>query len=248
MNTTSIENKNVLITGANRGIGRVIAETFLDRGATKVYAAVRDPDSASALVEKYGERVVPVALDLASTESVNAAALQAGDVDIVINNGGVLRTSTALSEDTFDSLDFELNVNLYGLVRVAQAFAPILKRNGGGALVQMNSVVSMKTFPDFGTYSASKAAAYSISQSLHWLLREQGTRVLSVHPGPIATEMGDAAGLTEIAEPPQLVPEAIIEALAGDGFHVYPDSMAKQIGGAYAGFANGVVEADLSEG
>ena len=243
-----IENKNILITGANRGIGKTIAETFLDQGAAKVYAAVRNPESVSDLVEKYGNRIIAIPLDLTDPESIQAAAAQATDVDVVINNGGVLQVATALEPEAFAAFDFELNVNVYGLIRVAQAFAPVLKQNGGGAFVQLNSVVSMKTFSNFGTYSASKAAAYSITQSLRELLGEQNTQVHSVHPGPIATEMGDAAGLTEIAEPAGLVPEAIIAALDSGDFHVYPDSMAKQIGAAYQSFAVNVVEADLSEG
>ncbi|CDN11304.1 hypothetical protein RintRC_1671 [Richelia intracellularis] len=96
---------------------------------------------------------------------------------------------------------------------MAQAFAPVLKANGAGVFAQLNSVVSMKTFSNFGTYSASKAASYSITQALREILSEQGTIVLSVHPGAIATDMGDAAGLTAIAEPPTLVAEAIIKAL-----------------------------------
>ncbi len=243
-----IENKTILVTGANRGIGKSITETLLDRGAHKVYAAVRSIESAAPLVEKYGDRVVPVKMDLADSASVNAAAQQAQDVEIVINNGGVFKSSSVLDTNALDSLEFELDVNLYGLIRVAQAFAPILGNNGGGAFVQLNSVVSMKSFPNFGTYSASKAAAYSITQSLRELLAEQGTQVLSVHPGPIATDMGNAAGLADIAEPPELVSEAIIASLEAGEFHVFPDTMAKQIGSAYQSFAENVVEANLSEG
>ncbi|MGB3614935.1 MAG: SDR family NAD(P)-dependent oxidoreductase, partial [Elainellaceae cyanobacterium] len=124
----------------------------------------------------------------------------------------------------------------------------VLKANGGGVFAQLNSVVSMKTFSNFATYSASKAAAYSITQALRELLADQGTIVLSVHPGPIATDMGDEAGLTEIAEPPTLVADGIIAALKAGNFHVFPDSMAKQIGGAYASFATNVVEASMTEG
>ncbi|MEM1060208.1 MAG: SDR family oxidoreductase [Verrucomicrobiota bacterium] len=243
----SIQDKTILVTGANRGIGKAFVETFLDRGASKVYAAVRKPESASPLVEKYGERVVPVALDLTDTASVQAAAEQAGDVEIVVNNGGVLTSSHPLHPDAFEALDFEMNVNVYGLLRVAQAFAPVLKANGGGALVQLNSVVSIKSFHQFSTYSASKAAAYSLTQALRDVLKEQGTQVISVHPGPIATDMGSSAGLDEIAEPPTLVADGLIEALEAQNFHVFPDTMAKQVGGAYESFAQQIVEADLME-
>ncbi|MEM6434838.1 MAG: SDR family oxidoreductase [Cyanobacteria bacterium P01_D01_bin.115] len=244
----TIDNKIVLVTGANRGIGKALVETFIEQGAAKVYAAVRQLDSASPLVERYGDKVVPVALDLANPDSITAAAQTAQDVEIVINNGGAFQGATSLAADAIDSLEFQMNVNVYGLIRMAQAFAPILKANGGGVFAQLNSVVSMKTFANFATYSASKAAAYAITQSLRELLSEQGTIVLSIHPGPIATDMGDAAGLTDIAESPTLVPGAIIEALAAGEFHVFPDSMAKQIGGAYQSFATNVVEADMSEG
>lgn len=243
-----IAEKVVLVTGANRGIGRSIVEACLAHGAAKVYAAVRDPASAAPLVEAHGDRVVPVAIDLADDAKVQAAAATAGDVQVAINNAGVLRTSTALAADTMESLQFELDINVFGLLRVARAFAPVLKANGGGAFVQLNSVVSLKCFPDFATYCASKAAAYSLTQALRVELQAQGTQVLSVHPGPIATDMGDSAGLTEIAEPPSLVAEGIVTALRAGDFHLFPDTLARQIGGAYSDFAAGVIEADMTEG
>lgn len=240
--------KIALVTGANRGIGKVIAEHLLAHGVGKLYAAVRTPSSAAELVEAHGDRVVPVAFDLGNPATIDSAAQAASDAEIVINNAGVLKTATTFSEDVFEALDFELDMNLKGLIRTARAFAPILKANGGGAFVQLNSVVSIKCFPEFTTYCASKAAAYAVTQALKFQLAEQGTQVHSVHPGPIATDMGDAAGLTEIAVPPSHVAEAIIAALQSGEFHVFPDPMAQQIWGAYEGFARGVVEADMSEG
>ncbi len=243
-----IKNKVILVTGSNRGIGKVILESFIEHGAAKVYAAVRKPESVKLLVEKYGEQVVPLAVDLSNDASIYAAAEIANNVDVVINNAGTFRGGELFAEDIIESLEFHMKVNVYGLVNMAKAFAPVLKANGGGVFGQLNSVVSMKTFPDFSAYCASKAASYSITQSLKELLGKQGTRVLSIHPGPIATDMGDVAGLTDIAEPPSLVAEAIIEALKGDDFHVFPDSMAKQIGSAYQSFAQNVVEATMTEG
>lgn len=243
----SIEGKVILVTGANRGIGKALVETFMEHGAAKVYAAVRKLDSAGPLVEKFGEKVVPIHLDLSEPNTFLEAAKTASDVEIVISNAGVLKTTPVLSPDAIDSLEYEFNINVYGLVRMAQAFAPVLKANGGGVFGQLNSVVSMKAFGNFATYSASKAAAYSLTQSLRESLGEQGTKVLSIHPGPIATDMGDDAGLTDIAEPPSLVGEAIVKALETGEFHVYPDSMAKQIGENYSSFAKNVVEANLME-
>lgn len=243
-----INGKTLLITGANRGIGKALVDSFISHGAAKIYAAVRDPKSAAPLVDAYGDKVVPLPVDLADPGSIEAAAKTASDVQVVINNAGVLTTSTALDLDAINSLQFELDVNVFGLIRMAQAFAPVLKANGGGAFVQLNSVVSMKTFANFTTYSASKAAAYSVTQALRDLLAEQGTFVVSVHPGPIATDMGDAAGLADIAEPPSLVADGILAALKSGEFHVFPDSFARQIGEAYQSFAAKVVEANLMEG
>ncbi|MGJ3254616.1 MAG: SDR family oxidoreductase [Elainellaceae cyanobacterium] len=243
-----ISNKIILVTGANRGIGKVLVESFIAHGAAKVYAAVRKVESVAPLVEHYGDKVVPVQIDLADPQSITAAAQVAKDVDMVVNNAGAFQEATPLAENAIATLEFQMNINVYGLIHMAQTFAPVLKANGGGVFAQLNSVVSMKTFSNFATYSASKAAAYSITQALRELLSEQGTTVLSVHPGPIATDMGDAAGLTEIAEPPTLVADGIIAALKAEDFHVFPDTMAKQIGGAYQSFATNIVEANMTEG
>ncbi len=246
--TYDITGKTVLITGANRGIGKVLLESFLSHGVAKVYAAVRNLDSVAPLIERYGERVVPVHLDLNDPASITTAAQTTQDVEVVINNAGGFLAASPLAEDAISSLEFLMNLNVYGLIRMAQAFSPILRANGGGVFAQLNSVVSLKTFSNFTTYSASKSAAYAVTQALREVLKEQGTRVLSVHPGPIATDMGDEAGLTEIAESPTLVADGIIEALKAGDFHVFPDSMAKQIGGAYQSFAENVVTAAISEG
>ncbi|MEM7682757.1 MAG: SDR family oxidoreductase [Planctomycetota bacterium] len=243
-----LQGKVALVTGANRGIGKAIVESFLAHGAAKVYAACRNPDSAQPLVDAHGDKVVPVAFDLGKPDTIAASAKTASDVEVVVNNAGVLRTSTALADSALEDLEFELQMNLFGLIHTARAFAPVLKRNGGGAFVQLNSVVSMKCFPEFSTYCASKAAAYSYTQALRAALGEQGTHVVSVHPGPIATDMGDSAGLTEVAEPASLVGDAIVASLKAGDFHCFPDSMAKMVGGAYSGFAQNVVEADMSEG
>lgn len=242
-----ISGKTALVTGANRGIGKAILETLLKQGAAKVYAAVRSLDSAEPLVTAHGDNVVPVRIDYNEPATFTAAAKTASDVQLVVNNAGILKTATPLDSAAIDNLGAEIEVNVYGLMRMAQAFGPTLKANGGGALVQLNSVASLKAFPEFATYCASKAASYSLTQSLKDLWKEQGTAVVSVHPGPIATDMAGEAGFDE-ADPPEMVAEAIVAGLAAGEFHVFPDSMAKQVGEAYAGFAENVVEADLAEG
>lgn len=243
----TLNEKTVLVTGANRGIGRAIVDEAIARGAAKIYAAVRNVESAAALVTEHGERVIPIRVDLEDPASIMEAANVAHDVDVVINNAGVLKTATAVDAHAIESLEYEMNVNVYGLIRMAQAFAPVLKANGGGAFVQLNSVASLKNFADFATYSASKAASYSITQGLRATLQQQGTHVVSVHPGPIQTDMANDAGLTEIAEPPSLVAIATFDALETGAFHAWPDSMAKQFGEAYHTFAENIVEAEVQE-
>ncbi|MEM9274767.1 MAG: SDR family oxidoreductase [Cyanobacteria bacterium P01_F01_bin.143] len=243
-----IQGKTIFVTGANRGIGKAIVESFFDHGAAQIYSAVRSVESVVPLVEKHGEKLIPIPIDLGNPASIFAAAEKAKDVQVVINNAGVLQGSSPLDKDVISTLEFETKINVYGLIHMAQAFAPILKANGGGVFAQLNSLTSMVCFSaNYATYSASKAAAYSVTQALRATLSKQGTIVLSVHPGPIATDMGDAAGFNEVAEPPNLIPEGIIAALRTGEFHVFPDSMAKQLGKAYDSFAKNVVEAEITK-
>lgn len=243
----SVRDRIALVTGANRGIGKSIVEEFVRAGARKVYAAARKPDALDRLLEAHGDRVVPLRIDLNDADSIVAAAGSASDVEIVVNNAGMLNVANPLARHAVAAMQEEMEVNVYGLIRMAQAFAPVLQANGGGAFVQLNSVASMKNFADFATYSASKAAAYSITQGLREVMKGQGTHVVSVHPGPIATDMANNAGLGEIAEPVEVVAQAVIAALESGSFHAFPDSMAKQIGALYQSFAADVVEANLME-
>jgi len=239
-----IENKVALVTGANRGIGKAVVETFLERGVKKVYAGVRSRGKAEALVEKFGDRVVPLEIDYTLPGTIKDAARTATDVEIVVSNAGILIGAHVLADDVIEQFEKELEVNVYGLLRMAKAFAPLLKANGGGAFVQLNSIVSLRSFPDFATYPASKAASYSFTQALRPLFKEQGTALLSVHPGPIDTDMATNSGLKDIADPVSVVSEGIVEALGNGDFHLFPDTMAKTFEKAYHRFAEGIIEND----
>ena len=240
--TIEINNVIAFITGANRGIGKAITEGLLDAGAIKVYTAVRDLSSVNALKEKYGERIVPVEFNLTRKETIDAATTIAADVNLVVSNAGVVHISTPLDIDAVEGLKLQMEGNVYPLINLAQAFGPILKSNGGGAFVQMNSLASLKNFLPFTGYSASKAAAYSVTQGLREAWVDQGTQVISVIAGPLKTDMSDSAGMGEGAPPPSLVSDGVLAALKTDDFFVYPDPMAQEVSKIYQPFANNVLE------
>ncbi|TRY31743.1 SDR family oxidoreductase [Aliiglaciecola sp. M165] len=239
----TIGNKIALVTGANRGIGKSIVEHLLANGAKKVYLAVRNTASTGELEKSYGDRVKTLRADVADKRSIQALAEQATDVDVVINNAGILASAPAIGADTEAALKNELDINLFGLLNVANAFAPALEQNKG-ALVQLNSVVSIRNFSAFATYSVSKAASYSLTQALRETLAPKGVKVVSVHPGPIDTDMGAQAGFDQVA-PASVVAQSILEALEKDEFHAFPDEMAKMFGEGYKSYADNFVTADL---
>lgn len=239
-----VHSSTAIVTGANGGIGSALVEGLLNGGASKVYAGVRCLKNADEIVKSHGKQVIPLELNLSESSTLEKAAEQSGDVDLVINCGGILHTADALSNNAVEMLEREIDVNVKGLLRLAHAYSPILKENGGGVLVQINSVSSIKCFPKFATYSASKAAAYSITQALRAELFSQGTRVISVHPGPIATRMSEIAGFSEGAAPASIVSDAILDAIESRAFHVFPDRTAKQLWSAYEWYAQAAIEAN----
>ncbi len=180
-----IEGSTALVTGANRGLGKAFAQALLDAGAAKVYAGARDPSSIR------DERTTPVKLDVTSREDITAAAASCGDIDILINNAGAMFAKTVLAPDAVDTLRLEMDVNVFGMLDIANAFAPVLRRNGGGALVNVLSVVSWYVYPFNSTYCATKHAAQAVTEGLRIQLKGQGTRVIGVYAGFIDTDMGN---------------------------------------------------------
>ncbi|TQV86476.1 SDR family oxidoreductase [Aliikangiella coralliicola] len=229
-------------TGANRGVGKAITEGLLEAGAKKVYTAVRNLESVAALQEKYGDRIVPVEFELSRKDTIDNAIKIATDVNMVVSNAGVVQLSSPLDDNAIEGLKYQMEGNVYPLIRLAQAFGPILKNNGGGAFVQMNSLASIKNFLPFTGYSASKAAAYSVTQGLREAWAAQGTQVISVIAGPLKTDMADSAGMGEGAPPPSLVADGILAALKSNDFFVYPDPMAQEVAKVYSPYAKNVLE------
>ena len=216
-----IKDSIALVTGANRGLGLAFTQALLAGGARKVYAAARDPAS----VKQPG--VQPVRLDVTNAGEVEAAARDLGDVTLVINNAGIIRGSGFLGEKGVEAVRAELETNFFGPVLVSRAFAPILARNGGGAIVNVLSALSWVAFPSSSTYSASKAAAWAFSNGLRNELRGQGTQVLALHVGYMDTDM-----VREVAAPkskPEDVARQVLEALEAGKSEILADEVSRRV-------------------
>jgi len=178
-----IKDSVAFVTGANRGLGLAFTNALVAAGARKVYAAARDPAS----VRQPG--VTPVRLDVTEPDQVEAAAREQGDVTLLINNAGAARYSSLLAPGGVEAVRAEIETNVFGPLLVSRAFAPLLAKNGGGAIVNVLSVLSWLNMADVATYCVSKAAAWSVSNGLRHELKQQGTQVLSLHVGFMDTDM-----------------------------------------------------------
>ena len=196
---TQIDGGVALVTGGNRGFGRALVDELLDRGAAKVYATARTPHVAR------DERIVPLVLDVTDDRSGAEAAHAAPDVSIVVNNAGV-SLRTALLDSPIDDIRRELETNVFGMIRVSRAFAPVLARHDSSALVNVLSVLSWLAIG--GGYALSKAAAWSATNSLRLGLHDQGTTVTGVHVAYMDTDM------TADLEVPKLDPRAVARQVA----------------------------------
>jgi NAD(P)-dependent dehydrogenase (short-subunit alcohol dehydrogenase family) len=216
-----LDNAVVFVTGANRGLGAEFARQALARGARKVYAAARDPASVTQ------PGVVPVRLDVTDPAQVKAAVEAAGDVTLVINNAGIASFGNLLEEDSIGAMQRMMDTNVYGLLRVSQAFAPVLAANRGGALLNILSVASWISSPGLAAYAATKSAAWSVNNGLRIALKEQGTQVLGLHVGFIDTDMTQGIDLPKLA-PAEVVARAY-EALEAGDKEVLIDELSKNV-------------------
>ena len=188
-----------LVTGANRGVGRAYVQVLLAMGAKKVYAGARDVKGVEDLVQSGGGKVEALKLDVTNDTDVKAAAAKCKDVSLLVNNAGANGSSGAVAAGSTEVAHREMMVNYFGVLYLSRAFAPILKSNGGGAMVNMLSVVSRVNMPLLGTYSASKAAAWSLTQAVRGELAKQGTLVVGIFPGAIDTDMARGFDIPKLA-------------------------------------------------
>ncbi|MDN3358288.1 SDR family oxidoreductase [Actinomadura sp. DC4] len=223
--TTTLSGATVLVTGANGGLGVEFVEQALEGGAAKVYATARNPRNWE------DPRVVALPLDVTSEESVAAAAAAAQDVDVVVNNAGVLRYSDNVLTDDFDDIRSTFETNFFGALHVARAFAPVVAANGGGAFINVHSVLSWVA--GYNAYSASKSAFWSATNSMRVELAGQGTHVVGVHLGytdtPMVSEVTD-----EKAAPADIV-RAAYDGFAAGRYEVLADERSVNVKNALSG-------------
>ncbi|WP_129785243.1 SDR family NAD(P)-dependent oxidoreductase [Promicromonospora panici] len=213
----SVADKTVLITGANRGIGRALVEEALDRGARTVYAGVRQP------TDFLDSRVTALRLDITDAEQIRSAAGAVASLDVLINSAGLYGY-----EDLADraALQRHLEVNLFGPYAITQTFLPRLVESRG-AIVNVLSLAALAALPMTPAYSISKAAAFSLTQSLRATLASQGVDVHAVLPGPVDTDM--VRDLEIPKESPRVVARAIFEALERGEEDIFPDPFSQSL-------------------
>ncbi len=217
----NINGSVALVTGGNRGLGKAFVQALLDAGARKVYVGVRQP------FETTDPRLQSVKLDITNPSDIAAAVEICQDVSILINNAGVAGSGPLTTSTSIDGARQEIETNYLGTLAMSQAFAPVLKKNGGGALVNMLSVVSWYVHNALGSYSVSKAAEWAMTNGVRVELRGQGTLVVGVHAGFIDTDL--TAGFDVPKSRPTDVAAATIEAILADHEEVLSDQVSKQV-------------------
>ncbi|HVG28453.1 MAG TPA: SDR family NAD(P)-dependent oxidoreductase [Pyrinomonadaceae bacterium] len=218
-----IEGKRILITGANRGLGRALALALAEAGAGEIVACARRPEELGALVNSAGARakVTPVRLDVTSDKDVSAAAAL-GRVDVLVNSAGVAVYGGGLKA-AMEDVRREIEINYLGVIRMVRAFAPAMAEHGDGLIVNVASILGKVSAPALGTYCATKAAVLSLSQSLRGDLADRGVRVIAVLPGTVDTDMsrgfdGEKMAAEQAArEIVEAIRSETIEAPIGDG-------------------------------
>ena len=230
----SLKDKTVVVTGANRGIGQALVEEALRRGARRGYAGTRQP------LAHQDARVSPLTLDVTNAAQVEAAARKVDSVDILINNAGV-----AIYDDLSDRavLEQHLAINLFGTYAVTQAFLPLLTRSRG-AIVNVLSVTGLAAMPIIPAYSISKAAAFSLSQSLRALLAGRGVSVHAVLTGPVDTDM--SRGLDIPKASPEAVAQGIFDGVEKGEEDIFPDAMSASMAESWRGGAVKALEGQFA--
>lgn len=221
------EDTIALVTGANRGIGLSIVEELLERGAKKIYLGVRDLDSVDELVKKDPERLIPLQIDLEKPEMIRKAFDEARDINLLVNNAGILLGGTLFDEDRLEKGRKEMEVNFFGPLQLIHGFIPHLRRNGEARIINVSSVGGQVVFPGAPTYCASKFAIHGLTQALRMELMRDNIHVMGVYPGPVDTRMAEGLDMKK-AEPREVARE-ILKGLEERRNEVFPDDYAREM-------------------
>lgn len=221
----TIQGKTVLVTGANRGIGKAILEALLAEGAKRIYAAARDITSLDALVNQAPGVIVPLQLDVTNASDIANVAKLVGQLDILINNAGIATGSDFSGEASLGIAASEMATNYFGVISLTHALMPVLQKSGAAAVVNVSSIAGISSFPILGPYSASKAAVHSFTQGLRAEVRKANIAVVGVYPGPVDTEMTKDFEMDKAA--PADVASAVLAGLKNGDEDVFPDAFSQ---------------------
>lgn len=225
------QGKKALVTGANRGIGKAIVIELIEQGAT-VYAGARTLESLNELKAQYGDKLIPLQLDVTDQKSIEAAAAKITDLDILINNAGVLSFGQIFADNAAETLKHHLDVNVTGVIHLSNALIKHLKKETPTAIANISSLAGLANMPVIGTYSVSKAAVHSINQGMRAELANDNVLVMGIYPGPIDTDMTSAMEMDK--DSPENVAKNIVEGLINGTEDLFPDAMSQQAGPFYA--------------
>jgi NAD(P)-dependent dehydrogenase (short-subunit alcohol dehydrogenase family) len=222
----NLQSQVALVTGANRGIGRALVQALLKAGVRKIYATARSSEKLAQLPRD--PRIIPMQVDVSDTNSVALLATDASDVTLLINNAGVLDFGPVLDAPV-EAFERNFATNFYGVLHMSRAFAPVIERNSGGAIVNLLTLVALASMPGLGVYNASKAAAWSLTQSMRASLLSRSIEVFGVFPGAVDTDM--LAGVEMPKTSPTDIADAVLRGLIDSSEDIFPDSMSS---GLYA--------------
>ena len=222
-----IEGSIALVTGANRGLGAAFCRTLLDRGAATVYAGARDLRTID------DDRVVPVPLDVTSAADIAAAVERCDDVTLLVNNAGISTGTSTLADGALDAARVEFETNVFAPLALSGAFAPVLAANGGGAIVNVLSVLAWVSRPGTAIYCASKAAGWSLTNSLRLELLAQHTQVLGLYVGYMETDM--TAGVDGPKSDPLAVADLTLDGIESGAHEVLADDVSRRVRSALSG-------------
>ncbi len=225
-----IQNVTALVTGANRGIGYALVNALLQMGAKKVYATARDINRLEVVTALDASRVIPLQLDVTDLNRVNNLPAEVPDVNLLINNAGILTFGSILDLPT-EAISNQFNTNFYGSLNMARALVPVIEKNNGGAIANILTVVALASMPGLAAYNASKAAAWSMTQSLRASVAEKGITVHAVFPGPVDTDMAAAIEFDKTSAAD--VALAVIEGIEAGQEDIFPDPMSTQVYAAW---------------